>query len=245
MLPVDSLGDVKWSYASNSSLTSVDQVQTTLKNMIHRGELAPGDRLPAERRLCALLQVSRSTLREALNALRADGYIEVYRSGPTGGSFISHLDVAYGRWLAWMQADSSRLREIMHLRTAIECQIAWLAAENSQALDEPSVILPAHRSNMSQKEFREADGRFHAALADAAGSPRLKSLMLEARGELFVPASSSLINTSMIDRSHREHEIIMDAVQASNPGAAAEAMRAHLASTYDDVSSALNLPEAL
>lgn len=246
MLAVDYSGGVTWPDTSNSSLTSVDQVHSTLKNMIHRGELAPGDRLPPERRLCAILQVSRSTLREALNALRADGYVEVHRGGPSGGTFVTRLDEAYGRWLTWMQADSSRLREIMHLRTAIECQIAWLAAEHAN-LDAYEMVESLHtnRSNMSPKDFREADGRFHAALADAAASPRLKSLMLEARGELFVPASSNLLDVATMARSHREHEAILHAVRAGTPGAASDAMRAHLTSTFHDVSSALERPGLL
>lgn len=246
VLSVDHVGDVTWPNSATSARTSVDQVHATLKNMIHRGELAPGDRLPAERRLCAMLQVSRSTLREALNALRADGYVEVRRGGASGGTFVTRLDEAYARWLSWMQADRARLREIMHVRTAVECQIAWLAAERDiPDARQLNATMPAKTSDMSPKDFREADARFHAALADAADSPRLKSLMVEARGELFVPASSNLLDAATMARSHQQHKVILRAVLAGKPGQAVDAMRAHLASTFHDVSSALERPTLL
>jgi DNA-binding FadR family transcriptional regulator len=240
----DVADDDSWSVPAPRPRTTVDDVQTTLKNMIHRGELGPGDRLPPERQLCAKLQVSRSSLREALNALRADGYVEV-RRGATGGTFITRLDEPYSRWLAWLRADSSRLRDIINVRTAVECQIAWLAAENQTAedLQRLSATLSGGVEALTPREFREMDGRFHATLAELAGSARLTSLMIEGRGELFVPASSPLIDRQTMLRSQVQHEAILVAVRDGRPVDAVEAMRHHLQSTYVDVAFAIDGPD--
>jgi GntR family transcriptional repressor for pyruvate dehydrogenase complex len=234
-----------WRPFPGSSRPTVDEVHTILKNMIHRGELQPDDRLPPERRLCGMLQVSRSTLREALNALRADGYVEV-RRGAQGGTFVSHLTEPYARWLAWMRADGTRLQEIMNLRTAVECQIAWLAAARHAVKPIPGLAstLNDGGSAMGPREFRLADGRFHSLLADAADSPRLKALMIEARGELFVPASAALLDGPTIARSHAEHRAILRAVGQGDPSAAAESMRTHLASTLHDAASVIDRSSA-
>jgi len=53
--------------------TSFDEVVSQLREMIHNGELRPGDRLPPERDLAKLLGVSRPTLRAGISSLAAVG----------------------------------------------------------------------------------------------------------------------------------------------------------------------------
>lgn len=64
------------------------QIAQWLRTAIARGELAPGDRLPGERELAALLGVSRMTLRQALSDLEAEGAI-VRIAGRAGGAFVA------------------------------------------------------------------------------------------------------------------------------------------------------------
>jgi GntR family transcriptional regulator len=58
-----------------------------LTDLIGRGELVPGDRLPREDQFAALLGVSRMTLRQALSTLEAHGALE-RKTGRTGGTFV-------------------------------------------------------------------------------------------------------------------------------------------------------------
>ncbi|MEU1519857.1 FadR/GntR family transcriptional regulator [Streptomyces sp. NPDC005811] len=237
-------GDAQWRRPpGRAPRSTAEDVHARLKNMIHTGELGPGDRLPPERRLCAMLEVSRSTLREGLSALRADGYLEA-RRGAGGGTFISRLDEPYARWLTSMRSDKGRLRDIMDLRSAVECEIALLAAERGTEaqLQGLSATLAMDGSELGPGQFREADAQFHGLLAEAAASPRLKALMVEARGELFAPASTPLIDEPTIARSHAEHQAILEAVRARDPLRAAQSMRAHLHSTFVDVSSVIDGP---
>ncbi|NYI45046.1 DNA-binding FadR family transcriptional regulator [Nocardioides aromaticivorans] len=208
--------------------------------MVHGGQLRPGDRLPAERRLSEMFAVSRSTLREALSRLRAEGYVEV-RRGVEGGTFVTELAQPYARWLAQMADDGSLLREIIDVRTAVESHIAWLAAERRTAedLQQLAEAIDVDGDRLTPRQFRESDSRFHGLLARAAGSPRLHRLMETARGELFTPASEPLILPGTIARSHEEHHGILAAVRAGDGNRAAQRMRDHLHATFDDVSSAI------
>src|SRR2546421_2019068 len=65
--------------------TTSEEVITQLREMIHRGELRPGDRLPPERDLAKLLGVSRPTLRAGIRSLAAVGAL---LSRPGAGAFL-------------------------------------------------------------------------------------------------------------------------------------------------------------
>src|SRR5499433_1422705 len=69
--------------------SSSEEVVTNLREMIHRGELRSGDRLPPERDLAKLLGVSRPTLRMAIRSLAAVG---VLQSRQGAGTFVVNSD---------------------------------------------------------------------------------------------------------------------------------------------------------
>ncbi len=67
---------------------ALDDVVVQVREAIFQGSLQRGDRLPAERELCSVFGVSRSTLREALHVLEALGAVEI-RPGSAGGIFVT------------------------------------------------------------------------------------------------------------------------------------------------------------
>ena len=71
-----------------TSLTLTQAVAEHLRTLIHRGEVGPGDRLPAERELAEQLGVARISLREALKILQDEGYVQV-RRGALGGAYVT------------------------------------------------------------------------------------------------------------------------------------------------------------
>jgi len=64
------------------------QIEQWLTDVIGRGELVPGDRLPPEGDLAVALGVSRMTLRQALATMEAHGTV-VRKPGRTGGTYVS------------------------------------------------------------------------------------------------------------------------------------------------------------
>src|SRR6478736_5507363 len=102
-----------------------EELGTQLREMIHRGELRPGDRLPPERDLAKLLGVSRPTLRAAIRSLAAVGVLQPRRGA---GTFVVEaegspaLDSSPLRLMAALQRFTPA--EMFEARRSLEMAIA-------------------------------------------------------------------------------------------------------------------------
>jgi DNA-binding FadR family transcriptional regulator len=214
---------------------SAAAIAEDLRARIHRGELGPGDRLPAERELAEQLGVGRPRVREALAELEAGGYV-VTRRGAAGGRFVTELRRPYQRWKRRMARDLAELEDMLDLRVALERQVAVLAAERRTDDDlkalRRAIGLLAAADN--PRAYRNADTAFHDALATASGSRRLAEAVARARGELFEPIDELWFD-ERADDSLAAHRAILDAVADRDADRAAAAMTAHLEQTRREV----------
>lgn len=211
---------------TSTSLTQA--VADHLRLRIHRGDVSPGERLPSERELAEQLGVARISLREAIRQLREDGYVEV-RRGSTGGTYVTELRRPAEAWRARMREQAGEIDDIVDFRIALETRTAALAAErHTEATLAPvQESLGALRDVIGRTAFRQADSRFHVALARAARNERLTDAVETARGELFSPRDL-LPFREPVEETLRDHQAIFEAVRDRDTEAAAEAMRAHL-----------------
>jgi GntR family transcriptional repressor for pyruvate dehydrogenase complex len=105
-----------------------------IKALINKGELKPGDALPAERELVKILNVSRASLREALNSLVGMGFLEMSQrhrtivKSLTGGRITEPL-------LQLLKEDTQTIFELIEVRKAIEAWNAHYAAERAKDAD--------------------------------------------------------------------------------------------------------------
>src|SRR5213595_2922702 len=117
---------------SEKNGTTAEEVVVRLRDMIHSGELSPGDRLPPERDLAKLLGVSRPTLRAGIRSLAAHG---VLQSRQGAGTFVvdndgpPSLDSSPLRLMAALHGFTSA--EMFEARRSIEMAMAGLAAERA------------------------------------------------------------------------------------------------------------------
>jgi len=164
---------------AKSGADSTDQVITYVRDLIARGELRPGDRLPAERDLSAKLGVSRPTIRAGLRALAAMG---VVKSRHGSGTYIPTGPPTLGseplRFLAALHGLSRE--EMYEARRVLEVSAAGLAAkraspEHMAAIAEEVASLFA--SIDDPQEFLVHDIRFHRAVAVASGNHIIASLV--------------------------------------------------------------------
>ena len=112
----------------------VSDAARLVKNMIIRGELKPGDRLPPERRLCEALRVSRATLREAIGSLVAMNILTAHQGA---GTFVSSLrteELLEPMQFA-MALSHSNIEQLFEVRCVIEPAMAALAAARADAED--------------------------------------------------------------------------------------------------------------
>ncbi len=211
--------------------TTVDDIADLLRGRIHRGELSPGDRLPAERDLSLSLEVGRITLRGALAKLQAEGYLEV-RRGAAGGNFVTGLDKPYRRWLRRMRENQGDLEDLIEYRMAVERRAAKLAALRADEtdLERMAAAIGMLGEAHGAEAFRQADSEFHNALGEASGSTRLIAAIETARGELFAP-TDQLRFDARSDSSRVEHLAIYEAVRIGDADAAADAVEAHIETT--------------
>jgi DNA-binding FadR family transcriptional regulator len=218
---------------------SFDHIVDQIREVIASGRLMPGDRLPSERDLGVTFGVSRTTLREALRALEAQGVIEI-RTGSRGGAFVaepSAQNVA-GALGALLRFRSATARELGEFRVPFEAENAGWAARRADpaALAELEHIvgdLGARASDASVPwaEVAALEVKFHDAVARATGNSvraAIMSAILEALERAFravpVPVGSPLRGELV-----PELRTIVAAIHAGDVEAAAEAMRAHVA----------------
>src|ERR1700753_2328424 len=167
--------------------TAGQRIAERLVTAIALGEFEPGQRLPPERDLAATLEVSRTTVREALQRLQAAGYVTT-RRGRGGGTFIQTgagpgSDEMIKRTLvpAWDQ-----LTELLDYRRLIEQQVARTAAERRSAGDIETIRHAVHEyAHAADRDAsRLADHTLHQAIARATHNSRLTELSARIRREV-------------------------------------------------------------
>ncbi len=217
------------------------EVAEHLRVQIRSGELAVGDKFPPQRELASILQVSRYAVRDALGLLESENYV-ITKRGAGGGSFASEPSATAAVWIELMKGNVAELEEVLDFRLAIESRIAMLAAERRTEIDlvamrEAIESLPVESPDKS--EFREADGRFHSAMARAAGNKRLESALRSARADLFIP-TDNIPYIETIDVTRRQHLQILRAVEQQSQQAAARAVVLHIEETRRHLHSILD-----
>lgn len=227
-------------------MSRTDEVVDEIKRMIQAGTFGPGERLPVENELAATLGVSRSSLREGIRALSILGIVDT-RQGD--GTYVTSLDPS--RLIAPMgfvvQLHGDGLTKHVHeVRRMLETEAAGLAATRiddaainkaSRVLDDARAVFD--RTSQSHERFIETDIGFHRIIATAAGNPVLAALIetlagRTVRGRLW----RSLHEASAVERTHKQHAAILDALRAREPEHARIRMASHLLDVEDFLAAA-------
>jgi GntR family transcriptional repressor for pyruvate dehydrogenase complex len=210
-----------------------EEVCLALEGTIARGELQPGEQLPAEKVLARTFGVSRAVVREAVARLRADGRVET-RQG--AGAFVARFPKCLNfRFWQGEGAAPVEWREIFELRAMIESSIAELAAR--RRLPDDLVAMRRHLAAMddslvSGSDGSEADDDFHLAIAAATHNGYAHRL-LEFMGRRF--SDSRRLAWTLPGRAgdlpqaaQGEHRAIFEAIAAGDGERARREAHAHL-----------------
>jgi len=198
--------------------------------MVTAGSLRPGDRLPPERELAELFNVSRPTVREAVRALIVLG---VLRTRHGDGITVSPLEAAdlLGPLTFFLTLHEVEVERLYEARAVIEGEIAALAAGRSRAEDLTvlEALVEAQLGAVADPErYRRIDTAFHRRLAEVAGNPFLARAAesLNILGLEFRKIASE--TAEVIRLSIADHSAILAALRAADPRAARRAMEAHM-----------------
>jgi DNA-binding GntR family transcriptional regulator len=198
------------------------QVYQQLRDLIVRGQLAPGSRI-VETDVAARLGVSRTPVRGALQRLQQEGYIidspSLQQSRPTVAP-LTHTD----------------MRELFHIVGEIEGLAAFFAAQRPQAervtvSDELTTINDAFKkaaevARPSHNKLFELDERFHRMYVEAGAGMRLLALhdavkpQAERYERIYVSMLARELHTSVA-----EHRAILRAIRAGTPDEAQQAVQ--------------------
>ena len=214
-----------------------EQIVKQIEDSIKRGELKPGDQLPAERELALQFGVSRTAVREAVKALHEKGLVEAY---PGRGTFVTSessnaIRLTFDRMIKAGQREGTL--HLVEVREILEPEIATLAAtradeESLVQLREAIGIMDNAKSDPEQ--FIEADLDFHLALAEAAANPLILSLIDSIVGLLREQRMNIFKVDGGPERGQYHHKRILEAIENRDPAGAREAMRAHLRQVRQD-----------
>ncbi len=210
----------------NAFETAVERLVRSIK----LGMIEYGERLPSERELALALQVGRTTLREALEALRQAGYVET-RRGRGGGTFVTYTGVPTRTDAAELaRAMGERLSDALDFRRVVEPGAAALAATRElSSADRAGLLaaLAACQQAPTDRARRGADTRLHLLIAGLAQSDSLLSAVVDVQlrvGELLAAIPVLRRNIAHSDGQHAE---VVDAIIHSDPVRARRAMEAH------------------
>ncbi len=220
---------------SEKNGTTAEEVVARLRDMIHNGELSPGDRLPPERDLAKLLGVSRPTLRAGIRSLATVGILQ---SRQGAGTFVATreesptLDSSPLRMLSALHGFTSD--EMFEARIALEMSIAGLAAE--RATSEQMTLMAEEITGMyaslaDPEQYLVHDMRFHQTIAAASNNRILTSLMNMIAAILYDSRSKTVKRALDLKQSAEQHHNIYRAMREHDPEAAAQAMHDHLVET--------------
>jgi GntR family transcriptional repressor for pyruvate dehydrogenase complex len=199
-----------------------------LKSLIAARRLLAGDRLPPERELAARLDVSRGTLRGALQSLAEQGVL-VGRQG-SGWVVRPRPDVVATNLAVYLSLEEVTFDQLFAARRAIEPHAAAAAAihRTTEHLAAMRRCTKAMRSAPDVATYVRADADFHALVTAASGNP-LFSVMLAPTLDLLGPMREDVAaHAEVTAASHREHDRILAALAASDSDAARAAMLAHI-----------------
>ncbi|WP_175720401.1 GntR family transcriptional regulator [Burkholderia anthina] len=193
-------------------------VYEQIRRKILDAELVPGSVLP-ENTLAAVLEISRTPLREALQRLQSEGLVQVI---PQVGTFVAKLEL-------------TRIREALFMREAVECAALMNVAMPiaSGMVEDMRSCVTKHLEAVERADLNatmQYDAMFHRLLLEASGLVGVWRYVHEAR-ELHRRVrvlSRSQTNLESVRRSVDQHREIVLALEEQRLDDAQSILRAHI-----------------
>lgn len=214
------------------------QIIEQIKKQIKTGQFKPGSRLPSERELAQMLQVGRSSVREAITVLENVGLLEVR---PGMGAYVrdfqnrSSIKAYFDTLAALWEIEPSQILQLLQVRKMLEPQAASLAADNAAPEDmhELRQTLLKMKEAAAKKEVgEETDLCFHHIIARSSGNiillETINTLSDLMRKSLQQTRWMALANPDRVITIIKEHELIIKAIEDKDSPAAQDYMLRHL-----------------
>lgn len=213
------------------------KVAEQIIELIERGDLGPGDRLPSEHELAEKMEVSRPSVREALSGLQA---LEVVDTKIGSGTYVSETvreSNLISTDLSLLEKEMSHLH-IIEARKNLEDAMLKMVVENIDKkeiapVEEALAQMKSHSTEREYQRYMDADHDFHKALVRLTDNP----LVIEAAQPLLATIDGSLyreltrkyylVDDSRIKRCFNIHENLFNSIKERDLGGARASMEKH------------------
>jgi DNA-binding FadR family transcriptional regulator len=206
---------------------SYDRLSNEIVRLILHDKLRPNERLPSERVLSERLNVSRTSLREAIIALEIRGVVEV-KSG--SGIYVRALTP-----MSFLGESSTGPFELLRGRLIMEPEICAVAAIEAKDSDFDAIYqsIATMRTTIEDKRANElADRSFHVAIATATGNDMLGQIVGAVwdrrKGDMWEKIEEHFHTSALRQSSIDDHQRIFNALHARDPIMAKTQMKMHI-----------------
>ncbi|AIF53151.1 FadR/GntR family transcriptional regulator [Pelosinus sp. UFO1] len=217
-------------FAEDSSDALYMQIVSRIQQLMREGHLKQGDKLPSERELAEMFDVSRVPVREALKVLEFLGAIQ-HRRGE--GVFVKKIKMK--RILHaldfFMTDPADQLINLFEAREAFEIQAVRLAAERRTEADIEAirrVLLEMEFLIFAGKPVHDVSTKFHTAVIEAAHNEIISEINEFLSDLLTYSRQKSLSDVSRHTVSLQYHQLILQHIIEKNAQAAVCVMQEHL-----------------
>lgn len=204
------------------SISIADIVFEKIEDAILSGEFARGD-IITELKLCKLLDVSRTPVREALTRLRQEGLIK-----------------ESGKGAVVVGVDDNDLFDIYEVRMRTEGLAAAKCAEvitdrQLKALCDTLELQEFYTAKNQPDSIKKLDSEFHEQIYSYCGSRTLESLLSELHRKVKRYRKTSVSNPNRALMAVKEHREIYEAIAAHNAALAEELTAKHIKNARESI----------
>jgi len=207
-----------------------EEIVGQIRDLIEKGELKSGDKLPPERRLAELFGVSRHCVREAIRSLEQQ---RIVTSRLGDGTYVldDTEETLIEPFAAIIEQRRAKLREVLEFRRLLEPQIAALAAAHVSDGD-LAALRRALDAQVAEIEGgntgSDADVEFHMIIARATRNTVVQEVLTLLHDILTDSRDFTLQTEDRRQWAVATHANILAAMEARDPQAAFRAMHEHI-----------------
>jgi DNA-binding FadR family transcriptional regulator len=207
-----------------------DQVADDIRTMItleHR--FNPGDKLPNENDLSEELNVSRTTLREAIRILVTNGILEIKRGL---GTFVKEqLETGGNESLEPLSSAKVNAKDLYEMRLIFEPEAAYLATTRASDMEINRIL--TYGKQIEEKialgqDRTQVEQAFHKSIAKATHNEFMNKLMPVIYQSIDKGVALSRKKELAVKDTINDHKMIMDFMAARNAEGARNAMKIHI-----------------
>jgi GntR family transcriptional repressor for pyruvate dehydrogenase complex len=221
-----------------------DEIVDQIRNLISQGKLKPGDRLLPERELIREFDVSRPSLREALNSLITMGFLEIkgkrtFIKSVASESMQNPLSLL-------LKADTQKIFDLIEVRKAIEAWGAFLAAQRATEEDIKqleNIIEEMREAFEKGQSWEKQDADFHLGLAQATHNTIQTHIMSTIYDLLRESMAKVFKDRSKVKKLVDHHQRIFNAIKNHAPDKAREKTLEHLSYVESEVKASTDHKE--